>query len=70
MDEFTRARLVRFTEHHRFHTGELPTLQDYEKGGFSREQVELAVKSEILEQFYVTLTNGTIKKGFKLKQGQ
>lgn len=67
MDPFTRKRITRFVENFRAESGQLPSLSDFEKAGFEKKWVELAVKEELLEQFYVTLTNGTIIKTFKIR---
>jgi len=67
LDPFTQKRIARFVEDHRRQSGQLPVLQDFEKSGISREQVDAAVRDGIIEQFYVTLTNGTILKGYKIK---
>ncbi len=66
LDPFTRKRLIRFIEDFRTRAGQLPTLRDLDEGGFDDETVKVAIKSKIIEQFYVTLTNGTIVKGYKL----
>jgi hypothetical protein len=66
-DPFTQRRLIRFVEDFRQSSGQLPTLNDFAAAGFDRILVELSVKNKILEQFYVTLTNGTIMKSYKLK---
>jgi hypothetical protein len=66
LDPFTQRRLTQFVEQFRVRTGQLPSLQDFESAGIAREQVERAVKAKVLEQFYVTLTNGTVVKGFKV----
>ncbi len=67
LDAFTSKRLVKFTTAFRERSGQLPTLQDFEKEGFSKEVVEAGEKAKLIEQFYVTLTNGTILKGYKVK---
>jgi hypothetical protein len=66
LDPFTRKRLERFVTEFRERTGILPTLKDFADGGFSRGQVDDAIHDEILVELYVTLTNGTIVKGYKL----
>ncbi len=65
IDLFTRKRLVRFIEDHRAKSGQLPTFADLEKAGFDRALVKEAEKLKIIEEFYVTLTSGTVVKGFK-----
>ncbi len=68
IDPFTERRLVRFVEEHRRKSGVLPTLQDFEASGFPRTQIDQAVRQKVLEQLYVTLTSGTIVKGYKVSQ--
>lgn len=65
LDPFSRKRLLRAIEDHRSKTGQLPTFEDLERSGFSREVVKEAVRLKLIAEFYVTLTNGTIVKGFK-----
>ena len=65
IDLFTRKRLVRFVEDHRAKSGQLPTFADLEKAGFDRSLVKEAERLKIIEEFYVTLTNGSVVKGFK-----
>jgi hypothetical protein len=65
IDLFTRKRLVRFVEDHRTKSGQLPTFADMEHAGFDRGLVKEAIRLKIVEEFYVTLTNGTVVKGFK-----
>ena len=64
-DPFTLRRIHKLIEEHRARTGALPTLQDFEKSGIPREAVDAAVRAGELERLYVTLTNGTIVKGYK-----
>jgi hypothetical protein len=66
LDPFTQRRLTQFVEQFRTRSGQLPSLQDFEAAGIVRDLVERAVKAKVLEQFYVTLTNGTIVKGYKV----
>ncbi len=68
LDSFTEKRLLRFIEKFREQSGELPTLQRFKEAGFSKEQVDSALKRKLIELFYVTLTNGTIVKTFKISQ--
>jgi hypothetical protein len=68
IDPFTRKRLERFVEDFRQREGQLPTLENLADGGFPKEKVEDAIRDEILSEFYVTLTNGVVKKGYKLYQ--
>jgi hypothetical protein len=65
VDPFTLKRMARFVEEFR-KSGQLPTLKDFEAGGFARETIDTAVRAEQLVQLYVTLTNGTIVKGYKV----
>lgn len=67
LDPFTSRRLTRFIEDFRHSSGVLPTLQDFEKAGIARDLVEQAVKQKLIEQFYVTLTSGTVVKGYKIR---
>jgi len=57
---------VRFVEEWRRSSGELPTLQDFEASGLDRKLVDEAERLGVVEKFYVTLTNGMVKKGYKL----
>ncbi len=66
LDPFTRKRLIRFIEEFRTRAGQLPTLRDLDEGGFPDEVIKGAIKHKVIEQFYVTLTNGTIVKGYKV----
>lgn len=66
MDPFTLKRLVKTVDDTRKKTGALATYQDLEKAGFDKETIETAKKKKLIEEFYVTLTNGTIVKGFKV----
>lgn len=66
LDPFTEKRLLRFIESFRSSSGQLPTLNDLEEGGFSKEAVKQALKARLIEEFYVTLTSGTIMKGYKI----
>lgn len=66
LDLFTKKRLIRFTDEFRDKTGQLPTLNDFEQAGFERELIKTATKDQVLDQVYVTLTNGTVVKGYKV----
>lgn len=66
VDPFTQRRLTQFIETYRRDSGQLPTLQAFEKAGFARELVDRAERDGVIEKFYVTLTNGTIVKGYKV----
>jgi hypothetical protein len=68
LDPFTQKRILRFIEDFRQKSGALPTLKDFETAGFARELIDQAVRKDLIELFYVTLTNGTIVKGYKVKQ--
>ena len=68
LDPFTRRRLIRLVEEFRGSQGQMPTLKDLDAQGFDSERVKLAIKEKVIEEFYVTLTNGTIVKGFKTVQ--
>jgi hypothetical protein len=70
LDPFTSKRIVKFAAEFRTRSGQLPTLQDFEKEGFEKKAVEAAEKAKLIEQFYVTLTNGTILKGYKVKSAE
>jgi hypothetical protein len=65
MDDLTRRRLLKFVESYRKQTGQLPTLKEFEMAGFHKTIVEKSIKLKVLEQFYITLTSGTIVKVYK-----
>lgn len=67
IDTFTSKRITRFVEEFRARSGQLPTLQDFEKSQIPRSTVDQAVREEILEQAYVNLTNGPMVKGYRVK---
>ena len=67
MDIFTLKRLQRRVRDFREEKGQLPTLQDLEAEGFDKGLVAQAVKKKLIEELYVTLTNGVIMKGYKAK---
>ncbi len=67
IDPFTVRRLERFIGDFRARSGQLPTVRDLGEAGFDETTVDQAVRDDILEQLYVTLTNGTILKGYKFK---
>ncbi len=67
MDLFSQRRLLKKIEDIRAETGQLPTLQDLDRAGFDREAVKAAIKLGLIEEFYVTLTNGSVVKGYKKK---
>ncbi|MCM2278082.1 MAG: hypothetical protein NDJ89_08395 [Oligoflexia bacterium] len=66
MDLFTRRRIARFIEDHRARSGQLPTFQDFEKAGIEKTLVKDAIREKLVEEFYLTLTNGAVVKGFKV----
>jgi hypothetical protein len=66
LDPFTRRRLLRFVEDFRARSGQLPTSNDLAKEGFDDTCIKAALKEKLIEEFYVTLTSGTIVKGYKL----
>lgn len=68
LDPFTERRILKFVGDHRGAEGSLPTLKDFDAAGFGKEIVDAAVKQGLIEQFYVTLTNGTIVKGYKINR--
>ncbi len=65
LDPFTEKRLLKFLSDHRAKTGQLPTLKDFDLAGFSGDAIKDAIKRRVIEEFYVTLTSGTIVKGYK-----
>jgi hypothetical protein len=67
LDSFTQRRLIKFVNEFRAKSGTPPTLHDFETGGFAKDLIELAVKENLLEMFYVNLTSGTIVKTYRLK---
>jgi len=67
IDPFTRKRIEKFIETFRVKTGELPTLNDFSEGGFEKPKIEDAIKDGFISEFYVTLTNGVVKKGYKIR---
>jgi hypothetical protein len=67
IDSFTLRRLVKFIEKYREGSGQLPMLSDFEKGGFEKSLIQRAERDGHIEQFYVTLTDGSIRKGYKIK---
>lgn len=66
IDTFTRKRLEKFVADFRERSGVLPTLADLANAGFDRAKIDDAIHDRILVEFYVTLTNGTVVKGYKL----
>jgi hypothetical protein len=68
LDLFTERRILKFIGDYRSKEGSLPTLKDLDAAGFSKEIVDAAIKQELIEMFYVTLTNGSVVKGYKIKK--
>jgi len=68
LDIFTRKRLEKFIHDFRESTGQLPTLNDFDVAHFEKDIIKAAIHDQVIEEFYVTLTNGVIKKGFKIKE--
>lgn len=68
MDAFTAKRLTKFIASFRQNKAQLPTLKDFMENGFTEAQVSEAEKKKLIEKFYVTLTNGTIVKGYKIRE--
>jgi hypothetical protein len=66
LDLFTRRRLQKAIKETRVKTGELPTRKDLLQQGFTEETIESGIRSKTIEEFYVTLTSGTIVKAFKV----
>ncbi|OFZ19093.1 MAG: hypothetical protein A2X94_10105 [Bdellovibrionales bacterium GWB1_55_8] len=66
LDPFSAKRLARVIQDHQARSGQLPTYQDLAAAGFSREHVKEAIRQKLIEEFFVTLTNGTIVKGFRV----
>jgi hypothetical protein len=66
IDPFTERRLLKFITDFRSHSGTLPTLKDLDDNGFGKETVDAAIKQKLIEMLYVTLTNGTVVKGYKI----
>ena len=66
IDPFTRKRIEKFIEEYRSKTGQLPTLNDFEEIGLEKSRVDDAIKDGFISEFYVTLTNGVVKKGYKI----
>lgn len=66
IDPFTRKRLERFVADFRDQSGVLPTLADLAGAGFDKAKVDDAIHDRVLVEFYVTLTSGTVVKGYKL----
>lgn len=67
LDNFTQKRIAKFIDNFKIKSGTSPTLKDFESAGISKDLVEESVKRKFLEQFYVTLTNGTVVKTYKVR---
>ena len=65
LDPFTQRRLARWIDAFRASKGELPTRQELVSAGYTKDQIQAALKSKLLVELYVTLTNGTIVKVYK-----
>ena len=66
LDQITKRRILNFIREFKTKTGELPTFRDLEEARFSDEIVKQAVKDGLIEELFVTLTSGTIVKGFRV----
>jgi hypothetical protein len=64
IDPFTKKRILSIIDAHRSKAGVLPTLQDFNSLGVSESTIDSAVREKIIELRYVTLTSGTILKGY------
>ncbi len=67
LDSFTLGRIRKFTKDFRETKGQLPTFSDFEANGFSHEMVKAAEQQKAIESFYVTMTNGSIVRAYKIK---
>jgi hypothetical protein len=67
VDAFTLKRICKFIVDFRERTAQLPTLKDLDAGGFDAATVAAAESAKKIEKFYVTLTNGSVVKGYKVK---
>ena len=67
LDLFSARRLEKVILDHRTTTGELPTLTELATAGFLKSKVDDAIHDGLIEEFYVTQTNGVVRKGYKLK---
>ena len=67
LDPFTQRRLRKVIEDFRAKSGQLPTHANLIENGFDHDAIKAALKGGVIEEFYVTLTNGTVVKGYKLK---
>ena len=66
LDQITKRRILNFIRGFKTKTGELPTFRDLEEGRFGEDIVKQAVKDGLIEELFVTLTSGTIVKGFRV----
>ena len=67
VDPFTLKRLCRFITEHRQNKGLFPTLKDLNDQGFSKAEVDQAARDKIIVEIPVTMTNGSIVKGYKVR---
>jgi hypothetical protein len=67
MDPFSKRRLLKLIDNYRNQTGQLPVLKDLAQAGYDEAAVKEALKLGLIEEFYVTLTQGTIVKAYKVK---
>ena len=66
VDPFTQRRLRKVIEDFRAKSGQLPTHANLIENGFDHDTIKAALKAGMIEEFYVTLTNGTVVKGYKV----
>jgi hypothetical protein len=64
---FSVKRLCKFTLVFREKNGKLPTLADLEHAGFTKKQVNEAVRTEWLEELYTNMTSGAVVKVYKAR---
>ncbi len=67
MDLFTKTRIKKTVLEHRKAHAQFPTLKDLERYGFSKKEIDKAVKEKWLDQLYVNLTTGAVVKVFRVK---
>lgn len=65
-DAFTLRRLCKFVLDHRTTKGLMPTLQDLDAAGFSKDIVQIAVKKKLLKELYSDMTSGAVVKVYKI----
>ncbi len=66
VDPFTLKRMCRFITEHRQKKGVFPTLKDLNDQGFSKSKVDQAQRDGIILEIPVTMTNGSVVKGYKV----